>query len=68
VTALGFKKNAIVLCGGTLFQNGQKIENNVGCHLDELKANQTIAIMIDSQRNLKYSKGQRKPTITFFHF
>ena len=38
---------------GTLFQNGQKIENNVGCHLDELKANQTISIMIDSQRNLK---------------
>ena len=25
----------------------------MGCHLDELKANQTIAIMIDGQRNLK---------------
>ena len=54
VTALGLKKNAIVISGETLFQNGHKMpETTLGFNIDTLITNQSIGIFIDAQRNLK---------------
>ena len=52
VTALGLKKNAIVINGDTLYQNGHKVET-LGFNIDTLNANQSIGVVIDSHRNLK---------------
>ena len=64
VTALGLKKNAIVISGDTLFQNGHKVET-LGFNIDTLTTNQSVGIFIDSQRNLKVSlNGQDHQGIT----
>ena len=63
VTALGLKKNAIVISGETLFQNGHKMEN-LGFNVDTLTTNQSVGIIVDAQRNLKVLiNGQDKGII-----
>ena len=52
VTAIGLKKNAIVISGDTLYQNGHKMEN-LTPNLDKLTTDQTVGIVIDAQRNLR---------------
>lgn len=52
ITALGLKKNAIVISGDTLFQNGHKMEA-IGPNLDKLTTGQKVGLKVDGQRNLK---------------
>ncbi len=57
VTALGFKKNAIVISGDTLYQNGLKTDSVVvgSFNLDQLETGQKVGILVDGMRNLKLS-------------
>ena len=56
ITALGFKKNAIVLAADTIFQNGQKL-NSIGPYgpnLETLTAGHKVGVKIDDQQNLRF--------------
>ena len=52
VTALGLKKNAIVISGDTLYQNGHKVQT-LGFNIDSLTTSQSVGILIDAAKNLK---------------
>lgn len=52
VTAMGLKKNAFVICGDSVFQNGFKINGPYGPNLDNLKVNQTVGVLVDSLNQL----------------